>query len=112
MRGLLLLAGLFLCFIILSPMLRGWRPRLRGGGDRLTHAGLPWGRLRRAGAREHQHHGHRGPRLHEFRDVAGVDLIQRRVALVEQVLCRGKQLHALPNRPRHQRVESEIWIEL
>ena len=34
MRGLLLLAGLFLCFIILSPMLRGWRPWLRGGGDR------------------------------------------------------------------------------
>ena len=34
MRGLLLLAGLVLCFIILLPMLRGWRPRLRGGGDR------------------------------------------------------------------------------
>jgi YHS domain-containing protein len=34
MRALLLLAGLFLCFIILSPMLRGWRPRLFGGGDR------------------------------------------------------------------------------
>lgn len=28
MRGLLLLAGLVLCFIILAPMLRGWRPRL------------------------------------------------------------------------------------
>ena len=34
MRGLLLLAGLLLCFIILSPMLRGWRPRLPGGGRR------------------------------------------------------------------------------
>ena len=34
MRGLLLLAGLLLCFIILSPMLRGWRLRLRGGGER------------------------------------------------------------------------------
>ena len=34
MRALLLLAGLFLCFIILSPMLRGWRPRLPWGGDR------------------------------------------------------------------------------
>ena len=34
MRGLLLLAGLFLCFVILSPMLRGWRPRLPGGGAR------------------------------------------------------------------------------
>jgi len=34
MRGLLLLAGLFLAFIILSPMLRGWRPRLGGGGER------------------------------------------------------------------------------
>ena len=33
MRGLLFLAGLVLCFIILSPMLRGWRPRLLGGGD-------------------------------------------------------------------------------
>jgi len=34
MRGLLLLAGLVLCFIILSPMLRGWRLRLPGGGTR------------------------------------------------------------------------------
>jgi YHS domain-containing protein len=34
MRGLLILAGLVLCFIILAPMLRGWRPWLRGGGDR------------------------------------------------------------------------------
>ena len=34
MRGLLLIAGLVLAFIILSPMLRGWRPRLLGGGDR------------------------------------------------------------------------------
>jgi YHS domain-containing protein len=32
MRGLLLVAGLVLAFIILSPMLRGWRPRLLGGG--------------------------------------------------------------------------------
>jgi len=32
-RGLLFLAGLVLCFIILSPMLRGWRPRLSGRGD-------------------------------------------------------------------------------
>ena len=31
MRGLLFLAGLVLCFIILAPMLRGWRPRLPGG---------------------------------------------------------------------------------
>ena len=31
MRGLLFLAGLVLCFIILVPMLRGWRPRLPGG---------------------------------------------------------------------------------
>ena len=30
MRGLLLLAGLILCFILISPMLRGWRPRLPG----------------------------------------------------------------------------------
>jgi YHS domain-containing protein len=35
MRGLLLVAALVLGFIILSPMLRGWRPRLLGGsGDR------------------------------------------------------------------------------
>ena len=33
MRGLLFLAGLVLCFIILAPMLRGWRPRLPGGRD-------------------------------------------------------------------------------
>ena len=31
MRALLLLAGLILCFVLLSPLLRGWRPRLRGG---------------------------------------------------------------------------------
>jgi len=30
-RALLVLAGLILCFIVLSPMLRGWRLRLRGG---------------------------------------------------------------------------------
>ena len=34
MRALLLLAALFLCFILLAPMLRGWRPWLRGGGER------------------------------------------------------------------------------
>jgi len=34
MRALFLVAGLVLAFIILSPMLRGWRPRLLGGGDR------------------------------------------------------------------------------
>ena len=34
MRALFLIAGLVLCFIILSPMLRGWRPRLLGGGER------------------------------------------------------------------------------
>ena len=34
MRGLLLVAAIFLGFIILSPILRGWRPRLLGGGDR------------------------------------------------------------------------------
>ena len=34
MRGLLLLAGLFLCFIILAPMLRGWRPWLTRGRER------------------------------------------------------------------------------
>ena len=33
MRGLLLVAGLVLAFIILSPMLRGWRLRLPGGGE-------------------------------------------------------------------------------
>jgi YHS domain-containing protein len=33
-RGLLLLAGLFLCFILVAPMLRGWRLRLSGGGTR------------------------------------------------------------------------------
>lgn len=32
MRALLLLAGLILCFVLLSPMLRGWRPRLPSGG--------------------------------------------------------------------------------
>src|SRR5260370_32275858 len=32
MRALFLVAGLVLAFIILSPMLRGWRPRLLGGG--------------------------------------------------------------------------------
>jgi YHS domain-containing protein len=34
MRALLLLAALFLGFIILAPMLRGWRPWLLGGGER------------------------------------------------------------------------------
>jgi YHS domain-containing protein len=32
MRALFLVAGLVLAFIILSPMLRGWRPWLLGGG--------------------------------------------------------------------------------
>ena len=31
MRALLVLAGLILCFILLSPILRGWRLRLPGG---------------------------------------------------------------------------------
>lgn len=31
MRALLLLAGLILCFVLLSPILRGWRPRLPRG---------------------------------------------------------------------------------
>jgi YHS domain-containing protein len=30
-RALLLLAGLILCFVLLSPLLRGWRLRLPGG---------------------------------------------------------------------------------
>jgi len=30
----IVLAGLVLCFITLSPMLRGWRPRLHGDGER------------------------------------------------------------------------------
>ncbi len=30
MRALLLIAALVMCFILLSPMLRGWRPRLPG----------------------------------------------------------------------------------
>ena len=30
MRALLLIAALILCFILFSPMLRGWRPRLPG----------------------------------------------------------------------------------
>jgi YHS domain-containing protein len=34
MRGLFLVVGLVLCFVLLSPMLRGWRPRLLGGTDR------------------------------------------------------------------------------
>jgi len=34
MRALLLLAALVLCFIFVAPMLRGWRPWLRGGGER------------------------------------------------------------------------------
>jgi YHS domain-containing protein len=29
-RALLLIAALILCFILFSPMLRGWRPRLPG----------------------------------------------------------------------------------
>jgi YHS domain-containing protein len=29
-RALLLIAALILCFILFSPMLRGWRPRLSG----------------------------------------------------------------------------------
>jgi YHS domain-containing protein len=33
MRGLFLVAGLVLAFVLLSPMLRGWRPRFLGGGD-------------------------------------------------------------------------------
>ena len=32
MRALFLVVGLVLCFILLSPMLRGWRPKLLGGG--------------------------------------------------------------------------------
>jgi YHS domain-containing protein len=32
-RGLLVLAGVILAFVLLSPILRGWRPRLPGGGD-------------------------------------------------------------------------------
>ena len=31
MRALLLLAGLILCFVLLSPLLRGWRLRWPGG---------------------------------------------------------------------------------
>ena len=31
MRALLVLAGLILCFIVLSPILRGWRLRLSRG---------------------------------------------------------------------------------
>ena len=31
MRALLLIAALIMCFILFSPMLRGWRPRLPGG---------------------------------------------------------------------------------
>jgi YHS domain-containing protein len=31
-RGLLVLAGVILAFVLLSPILRGWRPRLPGGG--------------------------------------------------------------------------------
>ena len=34
MRGLFLVVGLILAFVLLSPMLRGWRPRLLGGNDR------------------------------------------------------------------------------
>ena len=34
MRALFLVVGLVLCFVLLSPMLRGWRPRLFGGDDR------------------------------------------------------------------------------
>ena len=34
MRGLLFLAGLVLCFILLAPMLRGWWPRLFGSRER------------------------------------------------------------------------------
>ena len=30
MRALLLIAAIILCFILFSPMLRGWRPRLPG----------------------------------------------------------------------------------
>jgi YHS domain-containing protein len=30
-RALLLLAAIALCFVLLSPVLRGWRPRLPGG---------------------------------------------------------------------------------
>ena len=33
MRVLLILAVLIACFVLLSPLLRGWRPRL-GGEDR------------------------------------------------------------------------------
>ena len=33
MRGLLLVAALVLGFVLLSPMLRGWRPRFLGGGN-------------------------------------------------------------------------------
>ena len=33
MRGLLVLAGVILAFVLLSPILRGWRPRLPGSGD-------------------------------------------------------------------------------
>ena len=33
MRGLFLVAGLVLVFVLLAPMLRGWRPRFLGGGD-------------------------------------------------------------------------------
>jgi YHS domain-containing protein len=32
MRGLFLVAGLVLAFVLLSPMLRGWRPWFLGGG--------------------------------------------------------------------------------
>ena len=31
MRALFLIAALIICFIVFSPMLRGWRPRLPGG---------------------------------------------------------------------------------
>jgi YHS domain-containing protein len=34
MRGLLLVAAIVLGFIILSPVLRGWRPRLFGATER------------------------------------------------------------------------------
>jgi YHS domain-containing protein len=30
-RALLILAALMICFLVLSPLLRGWRPRLAGG---------------------------------------------------------------------------------
>jgi YHS domain-containing protein len=38
MRGLFLVAGLVLVFVLLAPMLRGWRPRFLGGGDTIDRS--------------------------------------------------------------------------